>query len=862
MSSKFNPLLKKQIQKLGLGLGDAQNGLSVNTDKVELGGTLIKDTTISFDQFELALDLSASTSTSVLNRLRLAFENVDAPAVGSGGFNDKDLWLIKNSTQEGFAFSNFNSDQSQAMTTINSASWINARFYIKSVGPGSFDFYGSVDELSYGASNLEYTLTLNSTVIYSSVGTPPNAFNYSLLPSAQNDLIYNVKDPVSGEFSEITFGVYTDASGDYLLGAYDFNGNFNVSGNNTYYSSSVDSFVGSNSGETWSGGFYDNLGLSSLNYDLGPLPTGVYNPVGIFDIDFTDGVNPTQHLSFTSSTMVFDITNTMSVNNQRGIFLKFAKDLTNYFGNPDHGYMYYTQEAPSFATEFPLLGIGLFAGCEFVFNKNFITNEYSANLSAQRLFLSTNETYLNSKGSYVDDTSYYSPQNVLYTDNNGQILSSPVNKLSISANLQNKQIAFGDSSNLMTSTSNLTYDEVVSGSGFLGIHASNGFLSATTGYNPILDNLDAPLGSITFCVGDSSFYFKEASGAGVWKKWDKADRDLQNLVPTFINQNLLFDYQHYGANKVGVRAPAFTGAGSTGYDIYLFGSDAEPDSSGLTSIKGGDVILEGGRSSGNYNGGLSQAGASLQFKSTDADYFGAPSSMFKSLETYFKLMPTVNHSVEMTVGSEFGSYLKFQAVRNSGLPTPLTPEPTFSLEALSGSRQAQKCNFVFLGKDTDSASDGGDVVFKTGVSTGFAKDGRTFFIAEHHEFSVRTGVGSYSTAYDVTNQSNINMRGVSFQKKNYISSSYSVAPNDHIIIVDTATSANTLNLPTYTQFIDGQEIIVKDKSGNAQTNNITINTAGAGEFIDDANSFVINSDYGFVRLIVDYNHNGYLILGA
>ena len=110
MSSKFNPTLKKQIQKLGVGLGDAQNGLSVNADKVELGGTLIKDTTISLDQFELALDLTASTSPSVLNRFRMFFANVDAPTVGSGGFNDKDMWMIKNIAEEGFAFSNFNID--------------------------------------------------------------------------------------------------------------------------------------------------------------------------------------------------------------------------------------------------------------------------------------------------------------------------------------------------------------------------------------------------------------------------------------------------------------------------------------------------------------------------------------------------------------------------------------------------------------------------------------------------------------------------------------------------------------------------------------------------------------------------------
>ena len=72
-------------------------------------------------------------------------------------------------------------DQSQAMTTINSASWINAKFYIKNVGPGSFDFLWISRQLNYGASNLEYTLNLNGTTIYSSVGTPPNAFNYSLI---------------------------------------------------------------------------------------------------------------------------------------------------------------------------------------------------------------------------------------------------------------------------------------------------------------------------------------------------------------------------------------------------------------------------------------------------------------------------------------------------------------------------------------------------------------------------------------------------------------------------------------------------------------------------------------------------------
>lgn len=69
-------------------------------------------------------------------------------------------------------------------------------------------------------------------------------------------------------------------------------------------------------------------------------------------------------------------------------------------------------------------------------------------------------------------------------------------------------------------------------------------------------------------------------------------------------------------------------------------------------------------------------------------------------------------------------------------------------------------------------------------------------------------------------------------------------PNDVMIPVDT-TAARTINLPGSP--IGGKVVIIKDDSGLALINNITIQ--GNGQNIDGSASAIINTNYGSMRLI-------------
>lgn len=71
-----------------------------------------------------------------------------------------------------------------------------------------------------------------------------------------------------------------------------------------------------------------------------------------------------------------------------------------------------------------------------------------------------------------------------------------------------------------------------------------------------------------------------------------------------------------------------------------------------------------------------------------------------------------------------------------------------------------------------------------------------------------------------------------------------------IEITDT-TVARAVNLPQISSLGSGWRLIVKDGSGGAGTNNITLN-AFAGDLIDGAATFVINTNYGSVTI---YSNN-------
>ena len=66
--------------------------------------------------------------------------------------------------------------------------------------------------------------------------------------------------------------------------------------------------------------------------------------------------------------------------------------------------------------------------------------------------------------------------------------------------------------------------------------------------------------------------------------------------------------------------------------------------------------------------------------------------------------------------------------------------------------------------------------------------------------------------------------------------------------IDTTSLAVGLSLSTAATLADGKVIYIKDESGNATTNNITI-TPYSTETIDGSSSIGITSSYGSVALI-------------
>ena len=101
-----------------------------------------------------------------------------------------------------------------------------------------------------------------------------------------------------------------------------------------------------------------------------------------------------------------------------------------------------------------------------------------------------------------------------------------------------------------------------------------------------------------------------------------------------------------------------------------------------------------------------------------------------------------------------------------------------------------------------------------------------------------------ANAFDFINNGTYSVRSVE-------EATYDVEETDCILNVTYPTTAavTSLTLPT-AECYRGRVIIIKDASGNANTNNITVDTEGS-ETIDGANTYTINANYGVLRLYSD-----------
>ena len=79
----------------------------------------------------------------------------------------------------------------------------------------------------------------------------------------------------------------------------------------------------------------------------------------------------------------------------------------------------------------------------------------------------------------------------------------------------------------------------------------------------------------------------------------------------------------------------------------------------------------------------------------------------------------------------------------------------------------------------------------------------------------------------------------------------------HVVLV--ATSGSSINITLPTNPVDGQVYNIKDRSGNALTNNITI--SGNGKNIDGSATSLINTDYGSLYLVYSLLANEWFSLG-
>lgn len=111
------------------------------------------------------------------------------------------------------------------------------------------------------------------------------------------------------------------------------------------------------------------------------------------------------------------------------------------------------------------------------------------------------------------------------------------------------------------------------------------------------------------------------------------------------------------------------------------------------------------------------------------------------------------------------------------------------------------------------------------------------------------GTASASITFN-NNEGTSYTQGATYRARTTVSDvAYSILTTDSEVAYTSLTAGRTATLPTAVGVI-GQTYIIKDETGTAATNNITIATTSA-QTIDGASSLVINTNYGQVTLYSD-----------
>ncbi|TSC92837.1 MAG: hypothetical protein CEN89_419, partial [Candidatus Berkelbacteria bacterium Licking1014_7] len=98
--------------------------------------------------------------------------------------------------------------------------------------------------------------------------------------------------------------------------------------------------------------------------------------------------------------------------------------------------------------------------------------------------------------------------------------------------------------------------------------------------------------------------------------------------------------------------------------------------------------------------------------------------------------------------------------------------------------------------------------------------------------------------------STLHVAGSQTVKRTATAIDYTILASDYYIGVTSTAAARIITLPAAATAAIGKVYIIKDESGGAATNNITID-GNAAETIDGAATKVINANYGSVQIITD-----------
>ena len=105
----------------------------------------------------------------------------------------------------------------------------------------------------------------------------------------------------------------------------------------------------------------------------------------------------------------------------------------------------------------------------------------------------------------------------------------------------------------------------------------------------------------------------------------------------------------------------------------------------------------------------------------------------------------------------------------------------------------------------------------------------------------------------INNNSGSNMNGFIAHKRTATATNYTVLNTDYIIAVTSTAAARTITLPDSGNTA-AQTYVIKDESGAAATNNISVTVNGGTKTIDGVTTYVINTNYGSITVYYATNY--------